>query len=101
MDLEYPRIPPKQMRSLIQLETNALLAQIHNQRAAQISEGNDLATINRNSEVVDAPLVRAFNFLRECANWGGWEVPHALIRVRALVSHLPARDTARSGRTYA
>jgi hypothetical protein len=65
LDLDYPRVPPKQMRSLIQLETNALLAQIHNQRVTQITEGNDIATINRNSEVVDAPLVRAFNFLRE------------------------------------
>ncbi|EUC64205.1 Med14-domain protein [Rhizoctonia solani AG-3 Rhs1AP] len=62
--VQYPRIPPKQMRSLIQQETNALLAHIHNQRVAQMTEGNDLATINRNSDVVDAPLVRAFNFLQ-------------------------------------
>ncbi|CEL60873.1 hypothetical protein RSOLAG1IB_04112 [Rhizoctonia solani AG-1 IB] len=62
--VQYPRIPPKQMRSLIQQETNALLAHIHNQRAAQIAEGNDLTSINRNSDVVDAPLIRAFNFLQ-------------------------------------
>ncbi|KAF8757051.1 Mediator complex subunit MED14 [Rhizoctonia solani] len=62
--VQYPRIPPKQMRSIIQQETNALLAHIHNQRATQINETNDLASINRNSDVVDAPLIRAFNFLQ-------------------------------------
>lgn len=86
---EYPRVPPKAMRSIIQLDTNALLAQIHTQRAAQITEGNDIATINRNSEVIDAPLVRAFNFLRELLSGqtAGLLIHH---RVRALVSHLSA-----------
>lgn len=53
------------MRSLIQHETNALLAQIQNQRVLQVTEEKDLASINKSSDVVDAPLVRAFNFLRE------------------------------------
>lgn len=65
LDAEYPRIPPKPMRSLIQHETNALLAQIQNQRILQVTEETDLASINKSSDVVDAPLVRAFNFLRE------------------------------------
>ncbi|CAE6452612.1 unnamed protein product [Rhizoctonia solani] len=75
--VQYPRIPPKQMRSLIQQETNALLAHIHNQRVAQITEGNDLASINRNSDVVDAPLIRAFNFLQLLSLTYQLEILHA------------------------
>ncbi|KAG8733236.1 mediator complex subunit [Ceratobasidium sp. 423] len=75
--VQYPRIPPKQMRSVIQQETNALLAHIHNQRVAQITEGNDLATINRNSDVVDAPLIRAFNFLQLLSLTYQLEILHA------------------------
>jgi hypothetical protein len=56
---------PKQTRSHIQHETNLLLAKVQNQRAEQVTEENDLATIARNSGIADAPLVRAFNFLRE------------------------------------
>ncbi|CAE6459018.1 unnamed protein product [Rhizoctonia solani] len=75
--VQYPRTPPKQMRSVIQQETNALLAHIHNQRVAQIAEGNDLATINRNSDVVDAPLIRAFNFLQLLSLTYQLEILHA------------------------
>ncbi|CAE7084845.1 unnamed protein product [Rhizoctonia solani] len=89
--VQYPRIPPKQMRSLIQQETNALLAHIHNQRVAQITEGNDLATINRNSDVVDAPLIRAFNFLQLLSLTYQLEILHAqanLMRSMGLVDVL-------------
>jgi hypothetical protein len=53
------------MRSHIQHETNLLLAKVQNQRTEQVTEEKDIATIARNSDIVDAPLVRAFNFLRE------------------------------------
>ncbi|KAF8608530.1 MED14-domain-containing protein [Ceratobasidium sp. AG-I] len=74
---QYPRIPPKHMRSLIQHETNSLLAQIQNQRVLQVSEENDLASINKSSDVVDAPLVRAFNFLQLLSLTYQLEILHA------------------------
>ncbi|KAG9078865.1 mediator complex subunit, partial [Ceratobasidium sp. UAMH 11750] len=54
--IQYPRILPKPMRLEVQRDTNLLLAKIQNQRAEQITPENDLESITRNSDIVDAPL---------------------------------------------
>ncbi|KAG8747021.1 mediator complex subunit [Ceratobasidium sp. 414] len=75
--IQYPRILPKVMRLEVQRDTNLLLAQIQNQRAEQITPENDLESITRNSDIVDAPLVRAFNFLQLLSLTYQLEILHA------------------------
>ncbi|KAG8699220.1 mediator complex subunit [Ceratobasidium sp. 395] len=75
--IQYPRILPKPMRLEVQKDTNSLLAKLQTQRAEQVTAENDLASIARNSDIVDAPLVRAFNFLQLLSLTYQLEILHA------------------------
>lgn len=74
---QFPRILPKPMRMEIQRDINLLLARVHNQRIELITPENDLESIARNSDIVDAPLVRAFNFLQLLSLTYQLEILHA------------------------
>ncbi|QRV93932.1 mediator complex subunit Med14 [Ceratobasidium sp. AG-Ba] len=84
---QFPRTLPKPMRMEIQRDINMLLAKVHTQRVEQITPENDLESIIRNSDIIDAPLVRAFNFLQLLSLTYQLEILHAQAGIMRTVGY--------------